>query len=57
MKKTFVIIILLFASVIFFYGAVAALVNQGHGLFNSLLTFVLVGLGAGALIWFMRPDR
>ncbi len=57
MKKTFVTILVLFALVIFFYGAVAALVNQGHGLFNSLLTFALVGVGAGALIWFMRPDK
>ena len=57
MKKTFVIILALFALVIFFYGAVAALVNQGHGLLNSLLTLVLVGIGAGALIWLMRPDR
>lgn len=57
MKKTFILIILLFAAILFFYGAVAALVNQGHGLAGSLLTFVLVGLGAGALIWFVRPDR
>lgn len=57
MKKTFVIILLLFALVIFFYGAVAALVNQGHGLSSALLTFVLVGVGAGALIWLMRPDE
>ena len=57
MKKTFVIILVLFALVIFFYGAVAALVNQGHGLLNALLTFVLVGVGAGALIWLTRPDR
>lgn len=57
MKKTLVVITLLFASVMFFYGAVAALVNQGHGLLNALLTFVLVGLGAGALIWFARSGE
>jgi len=50
MKKTFVLILLLFALVIFLYGAVAALVNQGHGLINALLTFGLVGAGAGALV-------
>ena len=57
MKKTFVIILILFALVIFFYGAVAALVNRGHALSSALLTFVLVGVGAGALIWLMRPDE
>ena len=57
MKKTLLIILFLFASVLFFYGAVSALVNQGQGLATALLTFVLVGLGAGALVWFARPGK
>ncbi|HIE55257.1 MAG TPA: hypothetical protein EYP90_08780 [Chromatiaceae bacterium] len=57
MKKTFFALVFLFVLVLFLYGTVAALVNQGHGLFNALLTFVLVGLGAGALVWFARPGK
>jgi len=57
LKRPVLVIAAFFLAIMFFYGAVAALVNQGHGLIHALLTFVLVGAGAGMLVWFARPDR
>jgi len=57
MKKVLLVVLFLFAAVAFFYGVVASLVNQGQGLMQALLTFVLVGAGALALVWFARPDE
>ena len=57
MKKTLLIAVALLAALIFFYGAVSALVNQGHSLASSLTTFVLVGAGTATLIWFIKSGR
>ena len=55
MTKTFLVIGALFAAILFFYGAVSALVNQGHPLGSALITFVLVVAGAALLIWVVKP--
>ncbi|WP_456413431.1 hypothetical protein [Thiolapillus sp.] len=51
MKKPLFILGAVFAALMMFYGAVSALVNQGHALGSSLVTFVLVVAGAAGLIW------
>ncbi len=57
MKRPVLVVAAIFLAVLFFYGAVSALVNQGHGLLQALVYFVLVAAGAGALVWFVRPGR
>lgn len=54
MKKPLLIVGAVFAALILFYGAVSALVNQGHALGSSLVTFGLVIAGAAGLIWMVK---
>ena len=56
MKKILLILGAIFAALIIFYGAVSALVNQGHPLSGSLITFVLVVAGAAGLVWLVKSD-
>lgn len=56
MKKILLILGAIFAALIIFYGAVSALVNQGHPLSGSLFTFVLVVAGAAGLVWLVKSD-
>ncbi|WP_456379879.1 hypothetical protein [Thiolapillus sp.] len=37
-----------------FYGAVSALINQGHALGSSIITFALVVAGAAGLVWAVK---
>jgi FtsH-binding integral membrane protein len=54
MKKTLLIVGACFAALMLFYGAISALVNQGHALSSSLVTFVLVIVGTAGLIWMVK---
>jgi len=56
MKKTLLIIGAIFAALMLFYGAVSTLVNQGHALGSSLMTFLLVIGGTAALIWMVKSN-
>jgi len=56
MKKPLLILGAVFAALMMFYGAVSALVNQGHALSGSLVTFVLVLVGTAGLIWMAKSD-
>lgn len=56
MKKILLILGAVFAALMIFYGAVSALVNQGHPLSGSLVTFVLVIAGAAGLVWMVKSD-
>ncbi len=57
MKKALIIIGAIFASLIMFYGAVSAMVNQGNSLLGSIITFFLVGIGGFILVKVMKPDK
>ncbi len=57
MKKTLLVIAIVFAILMFFYGGVSALVNQGHGLGNALFTFAAVIAGGIGLIWMVKSGR
>ncbi|WP_456406328.1 hypothetical protein [Thiolapillus sp.] len=56
MKKTLLILGVVFAALMMFYGAVSAMVNQGHPLSGSLVTFVLVIAGAAGLVWMAKSN-
>lgn len=57
MKKALLIIAAIFAALIMFYGAVSAMVNQGHSLLGSIITFFLVAIGSFILVRAMKPDK
>jgi hypothetical protein len=57
MKKVLVIIAAIFASLVMFYGAVSAMVNQGNSLLGSIITFFLVVAGGIILVKSMKPDK
>ena len=57
MKKALIIIAAVFASLVMFYGAVSAMVNQGNSLAGSIITFFLVVAGAVILVVSMRPGK
>ncbi len=56
MKKPLLIVGACFAALMLFYGAISALVNQGHALSSSLVTFVLVIAGTAGLIWMVKSS-
>ena len=56
MKKILVAAGFAIAGLVIFYGAVSALVNQGHSLTGSIVTFVLVVVGALLLIRATKSD-
>lgn len=57
MKKALLIIAAIFASLIMFYGAVSAMVNQGNSLVGSIITFFLVVIGGFILVKAMKPNK
>ena len=57
MKKALIIMAAIIASLIMFYGAVSAMVNQGNSLPGSVITFFLVIIGAFILIKALKPDK
>lgn len=54
MKKILITLAALIGIVIFLYGALAALVNQGLDLVTALAVFFAVILGGAGLIWILR---
>jgi len=57
MKKALIIIAIVLASLIMFYGSVSAMVNQGNSLAGSIITFFLVVISAIILIKIMKPEK
>lgn len=57
MKKALIVIAAVFASLVMFYGAVSAMVNQGNSLLGSIVTFFLVVAGAVILVISMKPGK
>jgi hypothetical protein len=55
MKKALIIIAVIFASLIIFYGAVSSMVNQGNSLLGSISTFFLVAIGGFILVKALKP--
>lgn len=57
MKKFLIVIVAVLASLMMFYGAVSAMVNQGNSLVGSIITFFLVVIGAVILVKSMKPEK
>ena len=54
MKKILIALAVTIGIVIFLYGALAALVNQGLDLVTALAVFFAVILGGAGLVWLLR---
>jgi hypothetical protein len=57
MKKILITLGVLIGIIIFLYGALAALVNQGLDLTTALTVFFAVILGGAGLIWVLRDNQ
>lgn len=57
MKKALVVIAAILTSLIMFYGAVSAMVNQGNSLAGSVATFFVVVIAAIILVKIMKPEK
>lgn len=57
MKKILIALAVTIGLIIFLYGALAALVNQGLDLVTALAVFFAVILGGAGLIWVLRDNQ
>ncbi len=57
MKKILIALAVTIGVIIFLYGALAALVNQGLDLVTALAVFFAVILGGAGLIWVLRDNQ
>lgn len=56
MKKALIILGLILAALMLFYGVVSSLVNNGHDLGQAIIIFIVSAVGGGALVWYVGKD-